>query len=252
MSDIFREVEQDLRRERASRLWEKYGIYVIGLAVAIVVGAAAIIGWQEWRISVNEAASDRYDEVVAAAQKEKPAEAVAMLKQFADDNSGGYAVLARLQEADALMEAGKTEEAVKAFEAVASDSDATEIVRGMASIKAMLLTLDKASLDDVKARMMPLVEARSPWASNAQELMGLAAYRAGDYQFANEQFQAILESQSIPPGMRDRAHVMQAVLAPYLDTAAGNMDGTQDEAAATAGGEAAPAEAEASDAANGK
>jgi hypothetical protein len=252
LSDIFREVEQDLRRERASKLWEKYGIYVIGLAVAIVVGAAAIIGWQEWRKSVNEAASDRYDEVVAAAQKEKPAEAVATLKQFADENSGGYAVLARLELANALMEDGKTDEAVKAFEAVANDSDATDIIRGMATIKATLLNLDEASLDDVKARMMPLVEARSPWASNAHELMGLAAYRAGDYQFANEQFQAILESQSIPPGMRDRAHVMQAVLAPYLETAAADEDGKQDEAAATAGEEAAPAGAEASDAANGK
>lgn len=252
MSDIFREVEQDLRREQVSRLWEKYGIYVIGLAVAIVVGAAAVVGWREWSKSVNEAASDRYDEVVAAAQKEKPGEAVETLRQFAEDNSGGYAVLARLQEADALMEVGKTEEAAKTFEAVANDSDATDIIRGMASIKAMLLTLDRASLDDVKARMMPLVEARSPWASNAHELMGLAAYRAGDYQFANEQFQAILESQSIPPGMRDRAHVMQAVLAPHLDTAAGEPDGMQDEAAVKDGAEAAPADAGAADAANGK
>ena len=252
MSDIFREVEQDLRREQASRLWEKYGLYVIGLAVAIVVVAAATVGWREWSKSVNEAASARYDEVVAAAQNEEPAEAAEALKQFADDNAGGYAVLARLQEADRLMEAGKTEEAARAFEAVAGDSDATEILRGMASIKAMLLTLDKASLDDVKARMMPLVEARSPWASNAHELMGLAAYRAGDYQFANEQFQAILESQSIPPGMRDRAHVMQAVLAPHLDTAAGGADGTQDEATAQTGGDASPAEAETTDAANGK
>jgi hypothetical protein len=42
------------------------------------------------------------------------------------------------------------------------------------------------------------------------------------------------------------------VLAPYLETAAADEDGKQDEAAATAGEEAAPAGAEASDAANGK
>ena len=249
MSDIFREVEQDLRREQASKLWEKYGIYVIGLAVAIVVVTAATVGWKEWRKSTNEAASDSYDKVLVEAQKEKPEEAAKAMGAFADKNSGGYAVLARLQQAAGLMKAGKTDEAVKAFEAVANDSDATDIIRGMATIKAMLLTLDKTSLDDVKARMMPLVDARSPWESNAHELMGLAAYRAGDYQFANEQFQAILESDNVPPGMRDRAHVMQAVIAPYLDTA------EKDESAGTAAptdGKSAPADAGATDAANGK
>jgi len=253
LSDIFREVEQDLRREQVSKLWEKYGLYVIGLAVAIVLATAATVGWKEWRKSVNEAASDRYDEVVAAAQKEKPEEAAKVFGDFADGNSGGYAVLARLQQADRLMEAGKAEEAARTFESVANDSSATNVIRGMASIKAALLELDKASLDDVKARMMPLVDERSAWASNAREIMGLAAYRAGDYQFANEQFQAILESQNIAPGMRDRAHVMQAVIAPYLDTA----DNKKDEAAKT-GEEPAAAEAGtaadegAANAANGK
>ena len=258
MSDIFREIEQDLRRDKLSNIWEKYGLYIIGLAVAIVVATAAVVGWQQWEKSANEAASARYDEVLADVQKEKPEVAAEKFGAFAQDSSGGYAVLAQLQQADALMRAGKTDEAAKTFEDVATDSDATDIIRGMASIKAMLLTLDKSSLDDVKTRMMPLVEERSPWAANAHELMGLAAYRAGDYQFANEQFQAILESQNIAPGMRDRAHVMQAVLAPELaktddkpqgkvsdakpaeeKPAEGASEGKTDEAPAKAGADAA-------------
>jgi hypothetical protein len=43
MSDIFQEVEEDVRRERYEKLWKKYGNYIIALAVLIVAGVAA---WQ--------------------------------------------------------------------------------------------------------------------------------------------------------------------------------------------------------------
>ena len=38
MSDIFREVDEDLRHEQYKKLWDRFGIYVIGLAVLIVLG----------------------------------------------------------------------------------------------------------------------------------------------------------------------------------------------------------------------
>lgn len=41
MSDIFQEVEEDVRRERYEKLWKKYGNYIIALAVLIVAGVAA-------------------------------------------------------------------------------------------------------------------------------------------------------------------------------------------------------------------
>ncbi len=45
MSDIFREVDEDLRREQFKRLWDRFGTYVIGLAVLIVVVTAGYRGW---------------------------------------------------------------------------------------------------------------------------------------------------------------------------------------------------------------
>ena len=40
MSDIFREVEEDVRREKLEKFWKAYGDYVIALAAVIVVGTA--------------------------------------------------------------------------------------------------------------------------------------------------------------------------------------------------------------------
>ena len=44
LSDIFREIDEELRRDSLAQLWKKYGHYVIGLAVLIVIATAAIVG----------------------------------------------------------------------------------------------------------------------------------------------------------------------------------------------------------------
>ena len=38
MADIFNEVDEEVRRERLKQLWDRYGIFIIGLAVLLVVG----------------------------------------------------------------------------------------------------------------------------------------------------------------------------------------------------------------------
>ena len=38
VSDIFHEVDEEVRREQLKKLWDRYGIYLIALAVLVVVG----------------------------------------------------------------------------------------------------------------------------------------------------------------------------------------------------------------------
>ncbi|NJL09061.1 MAG: tetratricopeptide repeat protein, partial [Methylacidiphilales bacterium] len=56
MSDIFREVEEEVRREKLRALWDKYGGLVLALAVAIVIGVAGWRGWEWWQHRQAEAA----------------------------------------------------------------------------------------------------------------------------------------------------------------------------------------------------
>ena len=47
MSDdgFFREVDQELRQDKAKALWDNYGPAAIGLAVLVVLGTAAYVGY---------------------------------------------------------------------------------------------------------------------------------------------------------------------------------------------------------------
>jgi hypothetical protein len=235
LTDLFREIEEDLRRDQVKQLWEKYGIYVVGLAVAIILVAAAIVGWRAYERSRDEAASAHYDAIVAASAKEKPEEAAKAFGDFAATAPSGYASLAKLRQAAALLDAGDRKGAVAVYDALADGSGGSPLVRGMARVKAGLLVADTASYDEMKSRMAPISGADNPWRNNARELVGLAAWKSGKYVEAEAQFDAIVNDPQASAGLRDRAHVMQALLAPHLPPPADKADAAMEAAPRTAG-----------------
>lgn len=231
MTDLFREVEEDLRREQFSKLWDKYGLHLIAVAAGIVLIAAAIIGWRAWSHAQKVEFSARFDEVARQAERAAPDEAALLFGELAAGTTGGYETLARLREAAALLEAGDRAAALAAYERVAAQSDAPAIMRGMARIKAAFILVDEASYDDMKARLQPLLASSSPWRENALELLALSAAKAGVWQDVNTNAQSIIDNPATPPGLRDRAHVMQALAAPYLPRAGEQAAPAPEEAA---------------------
>jgi hypothetical protein len=235
VTDLFREVEEDLRREQFSKLWEKYGIYVIGLAVAIVLVVAAVVGWRAWSHASRVEASARYDELVAELEEgAAPEEAAAAFDNFAAETGGGYETLARLQQADRLLEAGERDAALAVYEEVANDAS-LGLVRGMATVRAGLIVVDTASYDDMKARMAPIMSEDSPWHGNALELLALVAMREGAWTDADGYVKRIIANPASPSGLRDRAHVIQALAAPHLPPPAAAPADTETDGSAAAG-----------------
>ena len=61
MSDIFREVEEDVRRERFEQIWKQYGDYIIAGVAVIVIAIAGYELWQRYeetqRLKSSETAS---------------------------------------------------------------------------------------------------------------------------------------------------------------------------------------------------
>ena len=48
MADIFDEIDEELKRDRAQVLWAKYGKYVLSAAAAIVLVVGASQGYNAW------------------------------------------------------------------------------------------------------------------------------------------------------------------------------------------------------------
>ncbi len=214
MADIFREVEEDIRRDRLQQLWDKYGIYLIGLVIGIIALTSLIVGWRAYTTSQAEEASKAFSTAVAEAAQEG-ADAPTIFSDLAERSPAGYAALARLRAAGALAEAGEVDGAIAAYDAVAADSGAETILRDLAKVKSGTLLVGRTSYDDLATRLVPLAGDGEPWRNPAREALGMAAYAEQKYARAQSFFQGIVGDQTATPGVRDRAHVMLALIAPY-------------------------------------
>jgi hypothetical protein len=226
MSDIIREVDEELRHERMMKLWERYGVYVVAAALVLVL---AVGGWRAWEwYTAREAARSgaQFEAAIRLANEGKTAEAQSALDALADEGTRGYRILARFR---AAAETAKTDKSagVKAYDALAADSSIEQPLRDIARLQAGLLVVDTASPAEVSERMAPLLQPASPFRHSARELVGLAQYRAGDRTAAAKTFAELLADQELPPAMRTRAQIMSALLAGETGAAAAAGAATQ-------------------------
>lgn len=212
MSDIFREVEEDIRREQAKALWNRYGAYVIAVAVLIVAVTAGWRGWQWYEARQAAQGGQQYYEAMQFARDGQYAEADAAFTEIARDNTG-FSVLARLRSAATLADAGNVTEAVAAFDAVSNDGSVEGRLRDVARVRAAYLLLGEGDLAGVNQRVGSMAVEGNPWRHSAREILGLAAYQAGDLSTANARFEELMADSATPQDMRQRAQLMVALIA---------------------------------------
>lgn len=210
MADIFHEIDEDLRRERFSRLWSRYGAYLIGLAVLIVLVVAGWRGYEWWKLQQEQAAGARFEAAMQLAAQGKTAEAEAAFADLEKDAPAGYRLLARFRSA---IELSKTDPkaAVAEFEALAGDASVGRLMQDVAQLRAALLLVDTAPLSEIESRMKPLDTPEGAFRHSARELIGLAQYKAGDYKAAVDTFTALLNDGQTPPGLRRRGELMRTL-----------------------------------------
>ena len=211
VSDVFQEVDEELRRDKAAELWKRYGNYVLGAAVAVVAGTAGYVVWRDYNHRQAVAHSTAFFTAALDASAE-PAKAIPAFDALGRETSGGYAALARLREAGLQASGGDREAAAATYRSVAEDGSAPQELRDLARVLASVQTVEKASTADLDKQLEPFRADASPWRHSAYELLALAALRAGDATKARELFAKISDDPAAPTAMRGRAAEMIAAL----------------------------------------
>ena len=212
MADIFHEVDEEIRREQLKRLWERYSLLIIGVAVLIVVGIGAWRGYEYWMAKKAAAAGAQFEAAAALADEGKHAEAEAAFAKAAAEAPDGYRVLARFRaaaEAAAIKPAG----AVKDYDALAGDGALGALWQDLAALRAGMLLVDSAPLAEVQKRLDPLAEPGRIYRHSARELLALSAWRNNDAAAAKRYLDMIANDAETPPGTRARADVLAALVA---------------------------------------
>ncbi len=212
MTDIFKEVDEDIRRDQAKRIWDRFGPYIIGVAVLIVVATAGYRGWIYWQEQRAESTGDKFMAALDLATEGKHAEAITALEAVAASGSGQYPVLAGFRIAAEKEATGDRQGAIAEYDAIAARGTTSDAVKALARLRAGLLLVDSLSLADMETRIGDLATTGNVWRHNARELLGLAAWRGGDYDAARKYFEEINADQDTPQDLRQRSQVMLALI----------------------------------------
>ncbi len=220
MSDVFQEVQEEYRRQQLADLWKKYRIPAIGGAVALVLAVAGYQGWTYWRGEQSLASSRAFDAGVKQLDADNNKAAADHFAKLADKAVGGYAVLSRLHEAATRGRAGEVDKAIAIYNEIARSSDT--LFSGLATLRATLLTVETASLDETKKRLDPVIAGTGPWRPGALELLAYASWRAGKDADALKLYAEIIAMPTAPEKTKRRATEMKALLEGGLTFAALN------------------------------
>ncbi len=213
MSELFDEVNEEVRRDQLKKLWEQYSLFIVAAALLII---AAVGGWRGYEyLEAKKAAEagDAFNKAVELSEQNKHTEAEAAFADLAAKAPSGYRMLARFRAAaEAINRDPKA--AAKMFDDIAADRSVGAEQQALARVRAAGLLLDTTSYGDMLQRLQGDAAPEATFRHAARELLALSAYRANDATAARQWLDMIALDGETPPSVRSRAEALQALLPP--------------------------------------
>jgi len=213
--DIFDEVSEDLRAERTKRLLTQYGGLLVGIALAVIAGAASWQGWRWYDARETDRVAALY--IGAMQDADQPAgdareAAQPRLAEVIAAGDSGYRTLARLRAAALQADGGELAGALALYEQIAADTAADPLLRDLAALQWATRQLDSGDPAMLDARLAPLTVADHPLRTLASEAQALLAIRQGRTEAARETLKQLSQDVTAPEGVRGRANGLLAQL----------------------------------------
>ncbi len=211
--DVFlREVDDAVRQDEMSSFFKRYGIPVIGVALAGLLGLAGYLWWDHSRTAAQGEHGEEFTRALDHIEAGNLDAGRKQLEPVASEAADGSGAAAKMMLAGIALEQGKREEAVKGFAAIAADGDAPGPLRDLATIREIAIGFDALPPQQVVDRLKPLAVPGNPWFGSAGELVGMAYLKQGRNDLAGPLFAAIARDKDTPESLRRRARQLAGLL----------------------------------------
>lgn len=209
MSDAFiREVDEDLRQKQLHNLWKKFGKFIIGIAVGIVLIVAG-------RAIYTYLSESRYNEQAVAfsnAISLNENEIGAALDPVIASDVDGYEIVATFKKAELAVNADDKAGAVVILDNFIATASVPDIYKDLANIQAAILELDTASVDVIRGRLSLILNGSTPFKYLAEELVALSELNAGETEAAKTRLEALIGNVEASSAIKGRSEQYLSVI----------------------------------------
>ncbi len=206
MADIFDEINEELKKERMTALWQRYGRYVIAFVIVIVGGVSLIQGFSYYTQKRDARSANVFFDAILSD------DVSAKLETAKEELSDGYVLLAEFRLAATLAENDQAAEAEQHYLSIAARDDIQQIYRDIALLLSVMQAPESTQLSDLQTRLDPLISSVSPLKGLALEQAAALDVRRGNKEAAIKKLNELVALTDIPASLRQRASQILTVL----------------------------------------
>jgi hypothetical protein len=210
VSDIFHEVDEEVRREQLKKLWERYGGLFIAALVLLVAGVGGWRGYEWWEAKKAAEAGAAFEAAAQLGEQGKHEEAEAAFAKVAAEGTASYRMLAKLREAAELARRDP-KAAVAAYDAIAGDRNVDQMQRDFAAVRAGFILVDTAAYDELRQRLEPATAADRAFRHSARALLAFSAWRNSDLTTTRRWSDMVLADPETPVSTRGQIEMLMAL-----------------------------------------
>ena len=206
MADIFDEIDEELKKDKAQLLWARYGKFVIAAVAAVILAVGSAQGFKALKTKQAETAANAYQLAVASD------DVLASLSQAMADLTDGYEMLARFRVAAAKAADGDSDGAVADYMTLAENKAIKPLYQQAALLLAVMNAPDRTDPKQSQEQLAPLTATPGPWQGLALEQSAALDLKKNDPAAALEKFESILGLAELSPELRQRASQLVTIL----------------------------------------
>ena len=214
MQDAFiREVDEDLKNESLKKMWDKYGLLITALVVIVLTLAVSYESLKAWYVKRAENWSEAYAVALTLQSQGKYDESSQALSTIVDKKFGAFADLAKMQQANVLLESGKIAEATDLLKKITNDHGFNSQLRDIALIKLASYKQDDASDEEMKQLLRPITDnPQNAWYAFAKDMLAMISIRDGNTEEAKAIYNGLLENNNVSEDIKNRIRNILSVL----------------------------------------
>ena len=202
MSDILRQVDEDLRKDRLLKIWKLYGIYIVSV---ILIGLISLAGYQYYlsnTYSKNEAIVAKYIDAINSKDLNS---SINQLSELDNSDNSYIKGLSQLKRAEIYVSLDQKDQALKLLQEISVDSSLDQIIKDLALYKYLMLQLTALNKDQYIDLIKENHLNESQFKYLFKELKGIKFLIEGETTASAEMFDSIILDQNSPNELKLRS-----------------------------------------------
>ena len=206
MSDVFQEVEEDIRKEKYRTIWLRYRYYLISTVLVIIIAIAINAFLRHQNFKEVNARSEKFFDAISISNSDSE-QAIKLLSEFSitEASHSEYNIVVSLFiEAAIQREKKNFSDALDSYSQIIALENIDNFYIDYANLCAAETLISSGDIDSAKIILENLIKEGSALLLIAKEYLGYLEINLGNFDKSKMLFQEIAEDVAASQEMKNR------------------------------------------------